>query len=274
MRLLPGMHCVAFCTGQARSLDIHVPLPVINNQLSDQKQITFLSPSFGDKCLRSLFSATCCNSMRQYSLESVSQYLRSMHAHQIIQLVPNVQKFSWARKKHACNMNRSISQSTSNLYPLNINLLKRQVAQKYLFLYFCSRAFLLFPLAGVLPTYFSSVTHGVIRANLGHSICYDDNLETCSLKQQSKQPTPSPGLVLMLSFLRNRGLPAISFQGIVFHLPNHMNVHKDNSNLESKTLMSTERGKKIISYKILQNITTLITEASLTPPNNPFQKLQ
>lgn len=128
MRLLPGMHCVAFCTGQARSLDIHVPLPVINNQLSDQKQTTFLSPSFGDKCLRSLFSATCCDSMRQYSLESVSQYLRSMHAHQIIQLVPNVQKFSWARKKHACNMNRSISQSTSNLYPLNINLLKRQVA--------------------------------------------------------------------------------------------------------------------------------------------------
>ena len=60
-------------------------------------------------------------------------------------------------------------------------------------------------------------------------------------KQQSRQPTPSPDLVLMLSSLRNRDLPAISFQGIVCHLPNHMNVHKDNSSLESKTLMSTEK---------------------------------
>lgn len=57
-------------------------------------------------------------------------------------------------------------------------------------------------------------------------------------KQQSRQPTPSPDLVLMLSSLRNRDLPAISFQGTVCHLPNHMNVHKDNSSLESKTLMS------------------------------------
>jgi hypothetical protein len=50
-----------------------------------------------------------------------------------------------------------------------------------------------------------------------------------------------PSLVLMLSSPGNGGLPAISFQGIVFHLPNHMNVHKDNSNLESKTLMSMHR---------------------------------
>ena len=64
-------------------------------------------------------------------------------------------------------------------------------------------------------------------------------------KQQSRQPTPLPDSVLMLSSLRNRDLPAISFQGIVCHLPNHMNVHKDNSSLESKTLMSTEKRKNI-----------------------------
>lgn len=52
-----------------------------------------------------------------------------------------------------------------------------------------------------------------------------------------------------------------------------MNVHKDNSNLELKTLMSTDRKKlEIISYKILQKITAT-TEASLTPLNNLYQKL-
>lgn len=58
-------------------------------------------------------------------------------------------------------------------------------------------------------------------------------------------------------FSRKWGLPAISFQGTVFHLPNHMNVHKDNSNLESKTLRSTYRKKiQITSYKILSLLKT------------------
>lgn len=72
--------------------------------------------------------------------------------------------------------------------------------------------------------------------------------------------------------LRNGGLPAISFQGIVFHLPNHMYVHKDNSNLESKTLMSIDR-KKFLT-KFYQKIITLIIEASLTSLNSPYQKIQ
>lgn len=56
--------------------------------------------------------------------KKVSHHLRSMHAHQITQPVSNVQKLSWARKRHACNLNRPKGWSTSNSYPVNTDLLK------------------------------------------------------------------------------------------------------------------------------------------------------
>lgn len=86
---------------------------------------------------------------------------------------------------------------------------------------------------------------------------------------------PAPGLVLTLSPLGNGNLPAISFQGTVFRLPNRTNVHKDNSNLESKTLMSTYREN---IYNFLQNLTKKIIpftiKASFSPLNNPYWGLR
>lgn len=90
-------------------------------------------------------------------------------------------------------------------------------------------------------------------------------------KQSSRQPAPSSGLVLMLPSQGNGGLPAISFQGTVFHLPNHMNVHMDNSNPESKTLMSTDKKEqKSFLTKFYKKITTF---NNLTIMHSPKQSL-
>lgn len=154
-------------------------------------------------------------------------------------------KLSYAKKRHMQVDQKS--QSPSKFYPLNI-----------------------------VQEYNQSTFHQFYIGQFGICNLQWQHLRDRKSKQQSRQQTPSSGFMLiMLSSLGNGGLPAISFQGIVFHLPNHMNVHKDNSSLESKTLVSTDRKKqKSFLTKFYKKKKKSLNNLTTTPLNNPYEKLQ